>query len=58
MKYEIPDSEVENFISVYWQLLRTVEQECCEGDMLNQILVEGAYRLLNRSGITDARPAG
>jgi len=57
MKYEIPEEEVENFISVYWQLLAEVEGNTDpKKDILNKHLVEGAYTVLNRSGVIGNRP--
>jgi len=57
MNYKIPDNEVENLLSVYWQLLGEVEGKTePKKDILNARLVEGAHNVLNRAGITDSRP--
>lgn len=57
MEYKIPDDEVDNIIGLYWQLLGVVESNTDpEKDKLNKILVEGAYKALRRSGITDSKP--
>jgi hypothetical protein len=57
MNYQIPKSEQENFISVYWQMLREIESNTDpKKDILNKHLVDGAYRLLNRAGICDNKP--
>ncbi len=57
MKYQIPDSEVENLLSVYWQLLAEVESRTDpKKDVLNKLLVEGAYKVLIRAGIVDQKP--
>lgn len=54
MKKRIPDNEVENFISIYWQLLRELEENATSA--YDKKLVEGAYTVLNRCEITNARP--
>lgn len=57
MNYNIPKKEMENFISVYWQLLREVEENTePDKDILNKLLVEGGYNVLNRAGICQHRP--
>lgn len=57
MKYTVPDDEQDNFVSVYWQLLKELEQRIdIKHDLLDKRLVEGAYNVLNRSGITQHRP--
>jgi hypothetical protein len=57
MNYKIPKTEVENLISVYWQMLGELEAKAeNEKNQLDIKLVEGAYRVLNRAGITDAKP--
>ena len=58
MNYHIPEEEVENLLSVYWQLLGEVETNTNpDKDILNKYLVEGAYRVLNRAGILrNAKP--
>jgi len=57
MKYEIPENEVENFISVYWQMLAEIESRTDpKKDILNALLVEGAYKVLDRSGIIKRVP--
>jgi len=57
MNYQIPEKEVENILSAYWQLLSEVE---CKTnpvkDPSNKVLVEGAYNILNRAGISKERP--
>ena len=53
MNYQIPENEISNFISVYWQMLREIE---AANDPLNKHLVKGAYGLLNRCNITDVQP--
>ena len=57
MKYEIPDDEVENIISVYWQMLAEIEGRTDpKKDILNARLVEGAYTVLARAGIIQGAP--
>ena len=57
MNYKIPENEVENILSVYWQLLAEVEGRTNpETDILDKYLVEGAYNLLNRCRISQVRP--
>lgn len=52
MNYEIPEEEVANIISVYWQMLREIESHTNpENDVLNKLLVEGAYKVLDRANI-------
>lgn len=49
---EIPKNEMANFLSVYWQMLAEIEAKTDpEKDVLNKILVEGAYNVLRRSNI-------
>lgn len=46
---KIPDDEVDNVLSVYWQMLVQLEGNCDPmEDILDKHLVEGAYRVLNR----------
>lgn len=53
----IPENEKENLLSVYWQLLGEVEGRTNPKiDILDKVLVEGAYNVLNRIGATKARP--
>ena len=55
--YNIPKNENENLLSVYWQMLREIESHTDpKKDPTNAILVEGAYRVLNRCGIHDGKP--
>ena len=59
MNYEIPEHEVENVLSVYWQMLREIECHTRpDEDPCNARLVEGAYRVLHRCGCIpeDNRP--
>ena len=58
MNYQIPEKEVENIISTYWQMLRTLESklDSRKNNALDNILIIGAYNILNRCGITDHRP--
>ena len=57
MNYEIPDREKVNFISVYWQMLVEIEGKVePQKDIFEARLVEGAYNILNRAGITNNRP--
>jgi len=54
----IPENENDNFLSIYWQMLGEIESHTDpEKDVLNKILVEGAYKVLHRSGIyTNTKP--
>lgn len=56
--YKIPEDEIDNFVSVYWQMLAELEARIDpDKDVLDRRLVEGAYRVLNRSGIfPNAKP--
>ena len=57
MKYEIPDREKKNILSVYWQMLREIECHTNPAkDTFNAGLVEAAYEVLNRCGIHDGKP--
>jgi len=57
MNYRIPENEIENFISVYWQMLREIEENTDpQKERLNTILVEGAYGLLARAGVHNGKP--
>jgi hypothetical protein len=45
----IPDDEVDNVMSIYWQMLSQLESECDpKKDILDKHLIEGAYKVLNR----------
>jgi|GEM_PF-2707039 len=58
MNYEIPDNEKENVLSVFWQMLREIEDNTDpKHDVLNANLVMGGYAVLNRIGAAQARPA-
>lgn len=53
----IPEKEVENVLSVYWQMLREIEgQAHSDKDPYKRLLVVGAYSVLNRIGFTTHRP--
>lgn len=56
---KIPENEVENVLSVYWQMLRELESkaECSNGDPFLRLLVEGGYTVLNRCEVTKERPS-
>jgi len=56
MNFEIPEEEVENILSIYWQLLRELETKVTPDNVLDKMLVDSAYTVLNRSGISDVRP--
>ena len=57
MNYQIPEEEMENFISVYWQMLGVIESNTDQNkDILDKHLVEGAYRVLARAGVIDKKP--
>ena len=57
MNYVIPEREKGNVISVFWQMLQQIEgQTNPEKDILDACLVKGGYDVLNRCGVTDARP--
>jgi len=52
MEKFIPKEEQANFISIYWQMLGELEARIDPTkDVLDRHLVEGAYRVLNRSGV-------
>lgn len=53
----IPDSEVDNVLSVYWQMLSQLEGNCDpKKDILDKHLIEGAYKVLNRVAVkTDSK---
>ena len=54
---EIIETEIDNILSIYWQMLSKIERETDpEKDSLDKILVEGAYTALNRIGYTIYRP--
>lgn len=54
---KIPDNEMTNILSVYWQMLRELEQRIDpQAEPLDRLLVGGAYELLNRIGATSNRP--
>ena len=45
----IPKNEMDNVLSVYWQLLREVESKThSKPNGIDICLVEGAYKVLNR----------
>lgn len=53
----IPDSEMPNILSVYWQMMKELESRIDpEKDSIDKHLVNGAYKVLNRSGICNHRP--
>jgi len=52
---QIPKKEVENILSVYWQMLREIEVHCND-DVFKKHLVDSAYEVLNRCKITDTKP--
>tara|TARA_R110000803_G_C11709167_1_gene286647 strand:+ start:47 stop:262 length:216 start_codon:yes stop_codon:yes gene_type:complete len=57
MKYEIPEDEKCNVLSIYWQMLQEIESRTDpKRQVLDAHLVQGAYNVLNRIGSTDARP--
>ena len=57
MNYAIPENEVPNIISVFWQMLREIESHTDpKKDPTNALLVEGAYRLLDRANIHKGEP--
>jgi hypothetical protein len=46
---KIPASEIDNLMSIYWQMLVTLESKCDPSkDLLDKDLVEAGYRILNR----------
>lgn len=51
---QIPKHEVENVIDVFWYMLQ--ELDMSKHDETTQLLINNAYDLLNRCGISDARP--
>lgn len=53
---QIPEEEVENLLGIYWQMLRDLESRNTDRDVLSNILVKDAYTVLNRCGVTNARP--
>lgn len=57
MNNVIPQNEVSNILSIYWQMLQEIEANTNpEKDPLNKLLVEGAYKVLNRAGISEQKP--
>ena len=58
MSYNITEIEMENMVSIYWQMHREIEsnRDPRSINILNDQLIKGAYNVLNRCGITDARP--
>lgn len=57
MNYEIPEDEVENFLAVYWQMLVSIENSIDpKKDILDAVMVEGGYELLNRAGVINKKP--
>ena len=56
-EYKIPDNEMDNMVSVYWQMLRELESRIDpDKDIMDKILVEGAFNILNRCNVTKSRP--
>ncbi len=56
-EHPIPEKEQDNFVSVLWQLLREVESKTDpKTDPTNVCLVEGGYRLLNRTVFPNVKP--
>jgi hypothetical protein len=54
---EIPEKEVENVLSVYWQMLRELESQAhSDKDPYKRMLVAGAYGVLNRISFTTHCP--
>lgn len=57
MKSLIPAKEQQNFLDVLWQMLSNIEATVNpKKDILDKVMVEGAYDLLNRIGFTYLRP--
>lgn len=57
MNYKIPENEVENILSIYWQMLREIETHTRpQEDPYNAMLVRGAYKVLKRCSIYDGKP--
>jgi hypothetical protein len=55
MSEEKPEYERGNFISVYWEMLMVLESRVDpDKDVLDKMLVEGAYKVLRRAKIFDA----
>lgn len=53
----IPKKEHANMISVYWQLMRSMESQAQESNCpLDKLTVEGSYRLWNRVTGDDKKP--
>ena len=45
----IPQNEIENVESIYWQMLMCMESRCGQNDVLDKMLVEAAYDVWNRT---------
>jgi len=55
--YKIPENEVENVVSVFWQMLMQIESRTKPGrNTLDVHLVEGGYAIMQRCGVTTAVP--
>lgn len=52
---KIPEKETENVLSMYWQMLRELEAHRGR-DIGTKLIIDGAYKVLNRCGVTDAKP--
>jgi hypothetical protein len=53
----IPTNEQDNVLSIYWQMLGQIESRTKpKEDILDKLLVKGAYNVLNRIGYTNHRP--
>ena len=56
-KHIIPQKEQQNVVDVFWVLLKTLEYKIdSESSILDKRIVECSYDLLNRIGVTQARP--
>ena len=53
---KIPEAEHGNVLSVYWQMLRELEERIDPNNKLDNLLVTGGYNVLNRIGVTNQRP--
>lgn len=53
----MPTNEQDNVLSIYWQMLGQIESRTNpKEDILDKLLVEDAYNVLNRIGYTHHRP--
>jgi len=52
---KIPENEIENVLSIYLMMLRQIESTC-GNNILDKHLIDGAYKVLNRCGVTNAEP--